>query len=136
MGQSINVLMYGVRVPDGIDIEEIVEQWDESVADEIKAHEAKLRTQTNYSWGLAVQALVPKRPRPDDAEPDDLVGYYVCDGYYDSAESHRFPDAASDKKRLALQRCKRQWSRFAKWAKERGVKFDRPKIWHTRTEVA
>lgn len=142
MGQSINVLLYGVRVPDGVDTWKLIEKWEKRVHRKVEAYEARLRGKTNYSWGLAQQAFVPETPNPDDAEPDDLVGFYVCRGYHDSATSHRFPAMTFAEMRRTeptakiIKRCRRRWSRFARWAREQGVEFGKARIWRTRTEVA
>ncbi len=142
MGQSINVLLYGVRIPDGVDVETLCEEWEDHVAPKVEAFESRLRDPTNHSWGLAAQAYEPRQPCPDDAKPDDLIGFYVCRGYYDNAESHRFPAMTFAEMRRAaptakiIKRCRRRWSRFARWARARGVEFGKPRIWRTRTEVA
>lgn len=142
MGQSINVLLYGVRVPDGVDVSTLIEKWERVAARKVKAYEARLRGRTNYSWGLAGQAYVPERPNPDDADPDDLVGFYVCRGYHDNAESHQFHAMTFAEMRTKkptakiIKRCRRRWSRFARWARAQGVEFGKARIWRTRTEVA
>jgi hypothetical protein len=142
MGQSINVLLYGCRVPAGIDLEALIEKWEDHVANRVKAFEARLRAKTNSSWGLARDAYVPSTPNPDDAEPDDLVGFYVCRGYHDHAESHTLPamtlaEMRTDKRTAPLlRRRRRRWSRFARWARTQGVEFGKPRIWRTRAEVA
>jgi hypothetical protein len=142
MGQSINVLLYGVRIPDGIDIESLIEQWEERIADKVEAHEARLRRHGPYSWSLARQAYVPECPCPDDADADDLVGFYVCRGHNDHASSHRFPRMTFAEMRRTeptaaiIKRCRRRWSRFARWARGQGVELGKPRIWRTRTEVA
>jgi hypothetical protein len=142
MGQSIDVLLYGVRVPEGLDIEELRETWEAHVACKVEDYEARLRARTHNSWGLARQAYVPNTPCPDDAEPDDIVGFYVCRGDNDSASSHRFPAMTfAEMRRMEptaaiIKRCRRRWSRFARWARWQGVEFGKPRIWRTRTEVA
>lgn len=145
MGQSINVLLYGVRFPDGLDfeaVEDLCERWREHVAPKVEAFEARLRGRTNRSWSLAAQAYVPDRPCPDDARPDRLIGFYICRGYHDHAESHRFPAMTFAEMRHTeptakiIKRCRRRWSRFARWARGQGVEFGKARIWRTRTEVA
>lgn len=142
MGQSVNVLLYGVRIPDGVDVEGLCEEWEDHIAPKVEAFEARLRGRTNYSWGLARQAYEPQRPCPDDAKPDNLIGFYICRGYCDDGESHRFPAMTFAEMRRAeptakiIKRCRRRWSRFARWARARGVEFGKPRIWRTRTEVA
>ena len=32
MGQSINVLLYGCRIPEGVDLADLRERWEEHVA--------------------------------------------------------------------------------------------------------
>lgn len=140
MGQSINVLLYGVRIPEWLDIEALRDEWEEHVAPKVAAYEARLGGHLAY-W-LAHQAYVPKSPCPDDAKPDDLLGFYVCRGHYDSAASHRFPAMPFAEMRRTeptagiIRQCRRRWSRFARWARARGVEFGKPRIWRTRTEVA
>lgn len=142
MGRSISVMLYGVRIPDGIDVENLCEKWEEHIAAKVDAFEARLRGRTALSWGLARQAYVPACPCPDDAEPDELVGFYVCRGYHDCASSHRFSAMTFAEMRRTkptaaiIKRCRRRWSRFARWAREQGVEFGKPRIWRTRAEVA
>lgn len=142
MGQSINVLLYGVRVPDGIDVEDLRERWESLVAPKVEAYEARLSGRTNYSWGLAQQAYMPESPCPDDTDPDALIGFYVCRGYHDNGEAHRFPAMTfaemrrSEPTASVLKRCRRRWSRFARWARGQGVELGKARIWRTRTEVA
>ena len=144
MGQSINVLLYGCRVPDGVDLESLTERWEDHVGGRVAAFEARLRAKakTNSTWGLARDAYLPSTPNPDDADPDNLVGFYVCRGYHDHAESHRLPamtlaEMRSDKRTApTIRRCRRRWSRFAKWARAQGVEFGKSRIWRTRAEVA
>jgi len=142
MGQSINVLLYGVRVPDGLELSKLIMKWERHISPKVEAYEARLHGRTNHSWGLARQAFVPEYPHPDDAEPDDLVGFYVCHGYYDNAESHRFfAMTFAEMRRMEptakiIKRCRRRWSRFARWARRQGVEFGKARIWRTRTEVA
>lgn len=142
MGQSINVLLYGARIPDGLDVFELIEEWEVDVDQKVNAYEARLRRRTHRSWPLAQQAFVPRAPNPDDCEPDNLVGFYVCNGHYDDAGSHRFPAMTFAQMRREeptasiIRRCRRRWSRFARWARARGVEFGKPRIWRTRTEVA
>lgn len=140
MGQSINVLLYGCRVPEGVDIDDIREQWENHVAPKVEAFAARL--DGAYASLRAEQAYVPAMPNPDDADPDDLIGFYVCRGDSDSASSHRFPVMTFTEMRLRkptaaiIKRCRRRWSRFARWARKQGVEFGKPRIWRTRTEVA
>lgn len=142
MGRSIDVLMYGVRVPEEVDIDSLRSKWRERIAPKVAAFEARLRGKTNYSWGLAQQAYIPDMPCPDDAEADDLLGFYVCRGYHDSASAHRFPAMTFAEMRTSaptaaiIKRCRRRWARFARWARLQGVEFGKPRIWRTRTEVA
>lgn len=142
MGQSINVLLYGVRVPEGVDVGSLLEQWEEHVAPKVEVFEARLRRHGAYSWGLALQAYIPHTPCPDDAKPDGLIGFYVCRGYHDNGESHRFPAMTFAEMRqraptaAIIKRCRRRWSRFARWARGQGVEFGKPRLWRTRTEVA
>ncbi len=142
MGQSIDVLLYGVRAPEGYDSEGFHEKWRRVVAPRIAAYETRLRSRTNRSWGLARQAFVPETPNPDDAQPDDLVGFYVCHGDNDCYSSHRFPAMTFAEMRNTeptakiIGRCRRRWSRFARWARKQGVELGKPRIWRTRTEVA
>lgn len=142
MGQSISVLLYGCRVPRDIDIHALIEKWEDSVAGRVKAFEAKLRAKTHLSWGLASDAFVPSTPNPDDQEPDNLVGFFVCRGYHDHAESHRLPAMSLVEMRLDARMARvihlrrRRWSRFARWARAQGVEFGKARIWRTRTEVA
>ncbi len=143
MGQSINVLLYGCRVPGGVDLEPLLEDWEEHVAARVEAFGAKLRAKkVASSDGLARDAFVPCEPFPDDADPDGLIGFYVCCGYHDHAESHRFramtPAEARRDERAGdvIRRCRRRWSRFARWARAHGVEFGKPRIWRTRAEVA
>lgn len=144
MGQSINVLLYGCRVPDGVDMEALTEKWGVHVKSRVAAFETRLRARakTNATWGLAEDAYVPRRPNPDDAKPDDLVGFYVCRGYHDHAESHQLPAVSLAEMRVdertarVIRRCRRRWSRFARWARSQGVEFGKTRIWRTRTEVA
>lgn len=142
MGQSINVLLYGVRVPEGVDLEKLCEKWRKQVRRKVEAFQARLEGKTNYSWGLAQQAYEPETPNPDDAEPDDLVGFYVCRGYHDNAEAHRLPTMMLAEMRTKepaasiIKRCRRRWSRFAHWARSQGVELGKPRVWRTRTEVA
>ena len=144
MGQSIDVLLYGCRIPEGLDykaLEEFCGEWSNHIAPEVEAFEARLRRHGPYSWALAEQAYEPCRPCPDDAVPDDLIGFYICRGYHDHAESHRFPRMAFAEMRHTaptakiIKRCRRRWSRFARWARARGVEFGKPRIWRTRAEV-
>jgi hypothetical protein len=146
MGQSIDVLLYGVRFPDGLDIETVhnlCEQWGKHVTPKISAFEPRLRARFgHYSWELADQAYVPRIPSPDDADRPAIVGFYICRGYYDHKSSHRFPAMTFAEMRRReptaklIKRCRRRWSRFARWAREQGVEFGKPRIWRTRTEVA
>lgn len=142
MGQSINVLLYGCRIPHGLDVEKLLQKWERTAAPKIEAHEARLRGRTNYSWGLARQGYVPDTPTPDDADPDDLLGFYVCRGYHDNAEAHRLPAMTFAEMRSTepwagvLKRCRRRWARFARWARGLGVDLGKARIWRTRTEVA
>lgn len=144
MGQSINVMLYGVRVPDGVDpedLEALREQWASHIAPKVETFDARLKGKPGYQWWRAEQAYVPNCPSPDDAEPDDLIGFYVCRGHYDDAESHRFRAMtfAEMRKRkptaALIRRCRRRWSRFARWARTQGVEFGKPRLWRTRTEV-
>lgn len=143
MGQSINVLLYGVRIPDGVDyeaLEALREQWMDHVAPKVKAFAARLKGV--YAPFLAEQAYVPLTPNPDDTEPDDLIGFYVCRGYHDDGGSHRFPAMTFAEMRqraptaAIIKRCRRRWARFARWARAQGVEFGKPRIWRTRAEVA
>lgn len=145
MGQSINVLLYGVRIPDGLDYEDLEalrEQWMAHVAPKVEAFDARLQGKPGYQWWRAEQAYRTETPCPDDAQPDNLVGFYICRGYHDDAESHQFPAMtfAEMRKRSPtakiIKRCRRRWSRFARWARQQGVEFGKPRIWRTRTEVA
>lgn len=142
VGQSISVLLYGCRIPEGIDLEALVEKWESHVAVRVATFEVRLRAKTNASWGLARDAFVPNTPNPDDAKPDDLVGFYVCRGYHDHAESHRLHATGlaelrrDERTAPVVRRCRRRWSRFARWARSHGVEFGKPRIWRTRTEVA
>lgn len=138
MGQSINVLLYGVRAPCGVDLENLCDTWRKHVRRKVDAFQARLEGKTNYSWGLAQQAYEPETPNPDDADPDDLVGFYICRGYHDNAEAHIFPamTLAEMRSTKAVKRCRRRWSRFARWSRRQGVEFGKPRIWRTRTEVA
>ena len=145
MGQSINVLLYGVRIPDGLDYEDLEalrEQWMAHVAPKVEAFDARLQGKPGYQWWRAEQAYRTETPSPDDAKPDNLVGFYICRGYHDDAESHQFPAMtfAEMRKRpptaAIVKRCRRRWSRFARWARQQGVEFGKPRIWRTRTEVA
>ena len=45
-------------------------------------------------------------------------------------------DLSDPAKPKLLKRCRRRWSRFARWARAQGVEFGKPRIWRTRTEVA
>jgi hypothetical protein len=143
MGQSINVLLYGCRIPEGIDyeaLEALREQWMDHVAPKVKAFAARLKGV--YAPFLAEQAYRPETPCPDDAKPDDLIGFYICRGYHDHAESHRFSAMTFAEMRqrpptaAIIKRCRRRWSRFARWARRQGVEFGKPRIWRTRAEVA
>jgi hypothetical protein len=142
MGQSIDVLLYGSRIPEGVDIYKLIERWEKLVAPKVEAYEARIRGRTNHSWGLARDGFVPQRPSPDDAKPDPLVGFYVCRGYHDNADSHSFPAMTLAEMRKtepaasAIKRCRRRWARFARWARSRGVALGKARIWRTRTEVA
>lgn len=141
MGQSVNALLYGVRIPDGIDLEALRDRWADYIAPKVEAFDARLQGKPGYAWWRAEQAYVPKSPCPDDAMPDNLIGFYVCRGHYDDASSHRFPAMtfAEMRKRpptaTIIKRCRRRWSRFARWARTQGVEFGKPRIWQTRTEV-
>lgn len=145
MGQSIDVLLYGVRIPGGVDLESLCEKWEEHVHPKVANYEERLRGRgmaACFSWRLARQAYVPECPCPDDADPDDLVGFFVCRGDNDSASSHRFPAMTFAEMRRTeptaaiIKRCRRRWSRFARWARSQGVELSKARIWRTRTEVA
>lgn len=144
MGQSINVLLYGVRVPDDVDVGKLLDQWKEHVSGKVSAFKERLRRRMDpaRSWALSRQAYVPESPHPDDADPDDLLGFYVCRGDNDSASSHALPAMTFAEMRhhkataKIVKRCRRRWSRFARWARAQGVEFGKPRIWRTRTEVA
>lgn len=142
MGQSINVLLYGARIPDDVDTEDLCERWSDHIAPKVEAFRDRLRSRGTYKWWRAMQAYEPRRPMPDDAKPDNLLGFYICRGHYDDGESHQFPAMTFAEMRtnaptaVIIKRCRRRWSRFARWARAQGVEFGRPRIWRTRTEVA
>ena len=145
MGRSINVLLYGVRIPDGLDyeaLEELCGKWSDHVEPRVEAFEKRLPQDDPCSGSLARQAYEPEWPMPDDAKPDNLIGFYICRGYHDDAESHQFPAMTFAEMRTRpptaaiVKRCRRRWSRFARWARTQGVEFGKPRIWRTRTEVA
>jgi hypothetical protein len=142
MGQTINVLMYGCRIPEELDVEELIEKWGQVISPKVEAYELWLRSRSNSSWTIAKHAFVPKSPMPDDARPDALLGFFVCRGDYDSAESHRFPAMTfaemqrTEPMASVLKRCRRRWSRFQRWARTQGVTLGKARVWRTRTEVA
>lgn len=61
MGQSISVKLYGCRIPEGTDIEDLRERWEEHVEPKVKAFEARL-DHTVYALPLAEQAYLPQMP--------------------------------------------------------------------------
>lgn len=143
MGQSINVLLYGVRVPKDIDDERLIEKWRDLVTAKVDSYRARLDAKhKRWNWGIAEQAYIPRRPNPDDAEPDELLGFFICSGDDDRKSSHDFPPMTFSEMRThpttakIIKRCRRRWSRFARWARTYGVELGKPRIWRTRTEVA
>lgn len=149
MGQSINVLLYGCRVPDNLDyetLETLCEKWKSECANKISAFQTRLDTKRpqRHNWRTADHAYVPSSPSPDDADPDGLLGFYVTNGNGDddNYSAHIFPVMTFAEMRThpkmakVLKRCRRRWSRFARWARVQGVEFGKARIWRTRTEVA
>lgn len=149
MGQSINVLLYGCRIPDVLDceaVEALREKWEAECASKIAAFQVKLddKRPSRHNWRASNNAYAPSCPSPDDADPDALIGFYVTNGNGDDDDysAHLFPAMTFAEMRTTeptakiLKRCRRRWSRFARWARAQGVEFGKARIWRTRTEVA
>lgn len=62
MGQSINVLLYGVRVPDGVDVDALCEKWEDHALPQIQALLNRLRKHKHRGYAYARQPFVPERP--------------------------------------------------------------------------
>lgn len=158
MGQLTVGILYGCKIPDDVLLltedaevdgdEGLLDRWAEVNRAEIEAADKAVEGACAlypgvmpYEFESGCDRFVPDMEY-DGGEP--LMGFWIAAGASGKNGIPRLRALVVDAKKLsteepyakAYRKAVERWDRFAAWAKSRGVKLPKARLWVTQTEVA
>lgn len=150
MGQTVIGVMWGVEVPDGVDLYDeddcangLLERWESRCKAEIDAlAEQLMPLHRNSEWRARRAAETRFLPR-HESNGSSVVGFWIARGPYAESGVPALLDSmpifalkSDEPYRKVYRRARRAWRRFASWAAEQGVDLPKPTLIISPTEVA